>query len=60
MAAKASGLNNDSPYKRLSNNMPEVLKQMVQNTIHPSEVAKMVLQAVTSDSPDFRYVIGII
>jgi hypothetical protein len=31
---------------------------MVQNTIPSSEVAKVILQAVTSDNPDFRYVIG--
>jgi hypothetical protein len=38
--------------------MSEALKQMVQNTIPSSEVAKVILQAVTSDNPDFRYVIG--
>jgi hypothetical protein len=31
---------------------------MEQNTIHPSEVAKVILQAVLSDTPDFRYVVG--
>ena len=31
---------------------------MEQNTIHPSEVAKVILQAVLSDNPDFRYVVG--
>ncbi|MDQ3971764.1 MAG: short-chain dehydrogenase/reductase, partial [Thermoproteota archaeon] len=36
----------------------EALKQMVQNTTPSSEVAKVILQAVTSDNPDFRYVIG--
>ena len=25
---------------------------------HPSEVAKVILKAVTSDNPDFRYVVG--
>lgn len=38
--------------------MSEALKQMVQNTIPSSEIAKVILQAVTSDNPDFRYVIG--
>jgi hypothetical protein len=38
--------------------MSEALKQMVQNTTPSSEVAKVILQAVTSDNPDFRYVIG--
>ena len=58
MAAKASGLGNNSPYEHLANNMSEALKQMVKNTIHPSEVAKVIPQAVTSTSPDFRYVVG--
>jgi hypothetical protein len=34
------------------------LKQVVQNTMHPSEVAKVILQTVASDNPDFRYVVG--
>ncbi|MFL6456205.1 MAG: hypothetical protein ACJ71G_04450 [Nitrososphaeraceae archaeon] len=62
MAAKASNSsdnNNDySLYRQIENNMLESFKKMEQNAIHPSEVAKMILQAVTSDNPDFRYVIG--
>src|SRR5215203_5284913 len=58
MATKTSGPGKNSPYKHLANNMSEALKQMVKNTIHPSEVAKVILQAVTSASPDFRYVVG--
>ena len=58
MVAKTSGPGNNSPYEHLANNMSEALKQMVKNTIHPSEVAKVILQAVTSTSPDFRYVVG--
>jgi hypothetical protein len=42
----------------LSNNILDTFKQIEQNTIHPSEVAKVILQAVTSDNPDFRYVVG--
>jgi len=48
----------DSPYKQIVNNVSESFKQMEQNTIHPSEVAKVILQAVLSDNPDFRYVVG--
>lgn len=48
----------DSPYGQIENKMSEALKQIVQNTIHPSEVAKAILEAVTSDNPDFRYVVG--
>src|SRR5918994_2788898 len=58
MATKTSGPGKNSPYEKLANNMSEALKQMVKNTIHPSEVAKVILQAVTSASPDFRYVVG--
>jgi short-subunit dehydrogenase len=58
MAAKTSSLDNNSPYMQMANNMSEALKQMVQNSIHPSEVAKVILQAVTSDNPDFRYIVG--
>ena len=31
---------------------------MIQNTLHPFEVAKVILQAVMVDNPDFRYVVG--
>jgi NAD(P)-dependent dehydrogenase (short-subunit alcohol dehydrogenase family) len=48
----------DSPYKQIENNVSESFKQMEQNTIHPSEVAKVILQAVQSNNPDFRYVVG--
>jgi short-subunit dehydrogenase len=59
MAAKASGIDNDnSPYRQLSNNMLDTFKQIEQNTIHPSEVANVILKAVLSDNPDFRYVVG--
>ena len=60
-ATKAPGHdnnNNDSTYRQIENNMSESFKQMVQNTIHPSEVAKVILQAVISDNPDFRYMVG--
>jgi short-subunit dehydrogenase len=57
MAAKGSE-HTSSLYRQIENSMSEAFKQMVQNTIHPSEVAKVILQAVMSDSPDFRYVIG--
>jgi short-subunit dehydrogenase len=58
MATKALSDPNNSPYRHMEDNMSEAFKQMVQNTIHPSEVAKVILQAVTLDSPDFRYVVG--
>src|SRR5919197_211243 len=61
MAAKTSDhkdKNNDSPYKQIKNNMLESFKQIEQNAIHPSEVAKVILQAAKADNPDFRYVVG--
>ena len=27
-------------------------------SVHPSEVAKVILHAVTTDNPDFRYIVG--
>ena len=64
MAAKSTSShdddddNNDSVYRQIENNMSESFKQMVQNTIHPSEVARVILQAVIAHNPDFRYVVG--
>lgn len=52
-AAKTSSLGNNSPYVEMANNMSEALKQMVQNSRHPSEVANVILRAVMSDNPDF-------
>ena len=48
----------NSPYSQIENKMSEAVKQVTQNTIHPSDVAKAILEAVTSDTPDFRYVVG--
>jgi hypothetical protein len=42
----------------MQSSISEYSKQCAQNTIHPSEVEKVILQAVTSDNPDFRYVVG--
>jgi short-subunit dehydrogenase len=48
----------NSPYRSIQSNMSEYFKQWAQNLTHPSEVAKVILQAVTSDNPDFRYTVG--
>ena len=45
-------------YSQIENKMSEAVEQVTQNTIHPSDVAKAILEAVTSDTPDFRYVVG--
>ena len=47
-----------SPYRLIESSMSEYFKQWVQNTIHPSEVAKIILQAVIADNPDFSYIVG--
>jgi NAD(P)-dependent dehydrogenase (short-subunit alcohol dehydrogenase family) len=57
MASKASDPLN-SPYGSIQNRITEYFNQWMQNTIHPSEVAKAILHAVTSDNPEFRYVVG--
>ncbi len=31
---------------------------MTENVIHPSEVSKVVVEAVTADNPEFRYIVG--
>ena len=46
------------PYIQMANNLSKAQKQMARNSMHPSKVAKVILQAVTSDNPDFRYVVG--
>jgi NAD(P)-dependent dehydrogenase (short-subunit alcohol dehydrogenase family) len=48
----------NSPYRSIQNNISEYFKQWAQNLTHPSEVAKVILQAVTTDNPDFRYTVG--
>ena len=48
----------DSSYSQMKIKVSESLNRAVQNAMHPSEVAKVILQAVTSDNPDFRYIVG--
>ena len=58
MVSKESSNSNNSPYRQLANRMSESFRQIAQNSIHASDVANVILQAVTSDEPDFRYVVG--
>jgi NAD(P)-dependent dehydrogenase (short-subunit alcohol dehydrogenase family) len=48
----------NSQYSSMRSNILEYFKQWAQNLAHPSEVAKVILQAVTSDKPEFRYTVG--
>jgi len=57
MATKTSDPLN-APYRSMENRISEYFEQWSKNAIHPSEVAKVILQAVTSDNPEFRYVVG--
>jgi short-subunit dehydrogenase len=55
--AKSSS-NNNSPYTQFGNQIMKAFKEMEQNAMNPSEVAKTILDAVTSDNPQLRYVVG--
>jgi NAD(P)-dependent dehydrogenase (short-subunit alcohol dehydrogenase family) len=48
----------NSQYSSMRSSILEYFKQWAQNLAHPSEVAKVILQAVTSDKPEFRYTVG--
>jgi NAD(P)-dependent dehydrogenase (short-subunit alcohol dehydrogenase family) len=48
----------NSSYRSIQNSMSEYFNQWAQNLTHPSEVAKVILQAVTTDNPDLRYTVG--
>jgi short-subunit dehydrogenase len=55
--AKSSS-DSDSPYSQFGNKILKAFKVMEQNVISPSVVAKVILEAVTSDNPQLRYVVG--
>jgi short-subunit dehydrogenase len=48
----------NSPYRQIIADISKVFSKMTENVIHPSEVAKVVVDAVTSEDPEFRYVVG--
>ena len=59
IAKKAQDLN--SPYFSLTQQLEKSFKSAMENTSAsspPEEVAKVVLQAITSDSPKLRYAVG--
>jgi NAD(P)-dependent dehydrogenase (short-subunit alcohol dehydrogenase family) len=56
IAKKANSPN--SPYAQLVANVLKTFKKMEENAMHPTEVAKTVLDAVTSNDPQLRYVVG--
>ena len=50
--------NANSPYSQLIQTVSKSFESMSGNAVPAEEVAKVILQAVTSDKPNFRYVIG--
>jgi len=47
-----------SPYRKIIDNVSEVFSKMTENVIHPSEVAKIIVNAVTIENPEFRCIVG--
>jgi len=47
-----------SPYRKTIDTISETFSRMAESAIHPSEVAKVITEAVTTDTPELRYVIG--
>jgi NAD(P)-dependent dehydrogenase (short-subunit alcohol dehydrogenase family) len=50
--------NPNSPYTQLATNMSRTFKKIEESAIHPSEVAKTILDVATSQDPQLRYVVG--
>ena len=55
--AKSSS-NANSPYAQFMSQTMKAYKEMEQNAINISEVTKTILDAVTSDYPQLRYLVG--
>jgi NAD(P)-dependent dehydrogenase (short-subunit alcohol dehydrogenase family) len=55
--AKSSS-DSDSPYTQFGKKILKVYKEIEQNTISPSVLAKTILDAVTSNNHQLRYVVG--
>jgi short-subunit dehydrogenase len=47
-----------SPYRNVIDTVSETFSKMTANVISPSEVANVIVEAVTTDTPEFRYVVG--
>ncbi len=47
-----------SPYRNVIDTVSETFSKMTANVISPLEVANVIVEAVTTDTPEFRYVIG--
>ena len=59
IAKSAEQMNNsNSPYSQLIQTVSKAFERMSTEATAAGEVAKVVLEAVTSDDPSFRYVVG--
>jgi short-subunit dehydrogenase len=50
--------NSLSPYQNVIDTVSETFSKMSENVISPSEVAAIIIKAVTTNTPEFRYVVG--
>lgn len=49
---------NTSPYAKTTQKLFEGAQVIMANTIHPRQVAQVILNAVNSSSPDIKYSVG--
>lgn len=50
--------NSLSPYQNVIDTVSETFSKMSENVISPSDVATIIIKAVTTNTPEFRYVVG--
>ncbi len=55
---KSSGNIEDSPYRPMMQKLTKSFEKMTQNAIPPEQVARIIVNAVKSDNPDFRNTAG--
>lgn len=58
MAKRSVDPSKPSPYSQMMQGIEKAAGQMLKYAIPPTEVAKVIVNAVSSDNPDFRYIIG--
>jgi NAD(P)-dependent dehydrogenase (short-subunit alcohol dehydrogenase family) len=58
MAKMSVDPSNPSPYSQMLQGLEKAAGQMVKSSIPPTEVAKVIVNAVSFDNPDFRYIVG--
>lgn len=58
MAKMSVDQSNPSPYSQMLQGIEKAAGQMLKYAIPPAEVAKVIVNAVSSENPDFRYIVG--